>query len=107
MSSASEDANSPPPFVAVGGLGGSGTRLIASLLAEFGVFIGHDLNKELDNLAFTLLFKRRELLTMTDGEIDRDLGLFADMMTQPRALTAAERTHLQALATETRDEYPD
>jgi len=107
MSSAREDAGLPPPFVAVGGLGGSGTRLIATLLAEFGIFLGHDLNRELDNLAFTLLFKRRELLTSTDAEIDSDLRLFTTMMTRPRALTAVERAHLQQRASEQRNEHPD
>jgi hypothetical protein len=107
MLPAYEDAGSPPPFVAVGGLGGSGTRLIASLLAEFGIFIGHDLNKELDNLVFTLLFKHRELLSLSDAEIDRDLRLFATAMTRPRALTAMEEAHVQRRAAEPRGEYPE
>jgi len=106
MSTANEDVV-PSPFVAVGGLGGSGTRLVASLLAEFGIFIGHDLNRELDNLAFTLLFKRRELLALTDAEIDRDLRLFATMMTRSRSLTADEQALLKARASESRNEYPD
>ena len=107
MSPANEDAGSPPPFVVVGGLGGSGTRLVATLLAEFGIFLGHDLNRELDNLAFTLLFKRREVLASSDAEIDRDLRLFATMMTRPRALTAAEQTLLRERAAEQRNEHPD
>ena len=51
-----------PGPVVVGALGGSGTRLVAALLAELGYFIGDDLNAERDNLAFTLLFKRRRWL---------------------------------------------
>ncbi|HMB44173.1 MAG TPA: sulfotransferase [Luteimonas sp.] len=104
---ANHDAGSPPPFVAVGGLGGSGTRLIATLLTEFGIFLGRDLNKELDNLAFTLLFKRRELLASTDAEIDSDLRLFATMMTRPCTLTAAGQAHLRQRASEQRSEHPD
>ncbi len=47
----------PPPLV-IGALGGSGTRLIASILIESGYHLGDDLNPERDNLWFTLLFKR-------------------------------------------------
>jgi hypothetical protein len=106
MSSASEELRSPPPYVAVGGLGGSGTRLVASLLAEFGIFLGRDLNRQLDNLAFTLLFKRRETLNLTDAEIDRDLRLFATMMARPRELSADERALVLARADEQRSELP-
>jgi len=45
-------------IVAVGGLGGSGTRVITSLLREHGVDMGSSLNAALDNLFFTLLFRR-------------------------------------------------
>jgi hypothetical protein len=42
----------------VGGIGGSGTRVVAQILAEMGFYLGADLNTALDNLWFTLLFKR-------------------------------------------------
>lgn len=45
--------------VVVGGVGGSGTRIVARILLELGVYLGSDLNDSLDNLWFTLLFKRR------------------------------------------------
>jgi len=44
--------------VGIGGLGGSGTRVFAALLREAGVHIGSCLNAPLDNLWFTVLFKR-------------------------------------------------
>jgi hypothetical protein len=47
--------------IAVGGVGGSGTRVVAHLLQELGVHMGHDLNRSLDDLSFTALFKRRSL----------------------------------------------
>jgi glycosyltransferase involved in cell wall biosynthesis len=62
-----EPANLPrmpepsPPIrgpVAVGGLGGSGTRLVAAILREAGLDLGPDLNASLDNLWFTLLLVR-------------------------------------------------
>ena len=45
------------PLICVGGVGGSGTRVIAMILASLGLNIGNNLNEALDNLTFTLLFK--------------------------------------------------
>ena len=45
------------PFVVVGGLGVSGTRVIADILSIGGIFMGSDVNKENDCLLFTRLFK--------------------------------------------------
>jgi hypothetical protein len=44
--------------IVVGGVGGSGTRLVAQILIEAGVFIGDDLGSANDNLTFTFFFKR-------------------------------------------------
>ena len=44
--------------VAISGLGGSGTRLIAEILRDVGFYMGDDLNTACDNLCFTLLCKR-------------------------------------------------
>lgn len=49
--------------LAVGALGGSGTRVVAQILQEIGFYIGGDLNHALDNLWFTFLFKRPKWLT--------------------------------------------
>lgn len=46
-----------PPIV-IGGVGGSGTRVIAEMCNILGVNIGWDLNQSLDNLSYTLIFKR-------------------------------------------------
>jgi hypothetical protein len=46
--------------VAVGGVGGSGTRVIASLVSSLGYQIGNNLNRAQDDLTFTVLFKRPE-----------------------------------------------
>ncbi|PLX51195.1 MAG: hypothetical protein C0613_00910 [Desulfobulbaceae bacterium] len=45
------------PWV-IGGVGGSGTRVVAEIFAALGVYIGNDLNAASDNLLYTLLFKR-------------------------------------------------
>lgn len=55
------DGNAAPSFsapVAIGGLGGSGTRVVARMLQLSGCDIGSRLNGALDNLWFTVLFKR-------------------------------------------------
>ena len=44
--------------VVIGGVGGSGTRVVAHILSILGYYLGSDLNDSLDNLGFTLLFKR-------------------------------------------------
>jgi len=44
--------------IVIGGMGGSGTRLVAEILSQFGIFLGDDLNVASDNLLYTLLFRR-------------------------------------------------
>ena len=48
-------------MLAIGGIGGSGTRAIAKLAAQAGADMGADLNDSLDHLGFTALFKRHAL----------------------------------------------
>jgi hypothetical protein len=62
--------------VVVGGVGGSGTRLIARCLMELGYFMGVDLNESNDNLWFTLLFKRLDILSSTDEQFDNLIDIF-------------------------------
>ena len=45
--------------VAIGGVGGSGTRVVAEMLIRSGVHLGSDLNISSDNLNFTRCFKRQ------------------------------------------------
>ena len=73
--------NRTAPPVAIGGVGGSGTRLIAQCLHEMGYFIGHDLNKAYDNLSFTFLFRRLEVLIASESEFDELVSIFTNTMT--------------------------
>lgn len=57
--------------VVIGGVGGSGTRLIARCLMELHWSMGRDLNRSLDNMWFTLLLKKPEILTCSDEEFGR------------------------------------
>lgn len=52
-----KQTNNDKPII-IGGLGGSGTRVIADILIHLNYFMGNDLNEALDNLSFTFLFKR-------------------------------------------------
>jgi len=85
-------ANDPPPVhthgpVAVGGVGGSGTRLVANILAEFGYFIGDDLNRASDNLWFTLLFVRPGILGASEKDFSRLVQIFVNGMMERRPFT--------------------
>lgn len=66
--------------VAVGGVGGSGTRIVAQFLVELGYYIGSDLNEQSDNLWFTLLFKRRNILVEPRLEFDKLARAFLGKM---------------------------
>ena len=46
-----------PGPVVVGGVGGSGTRVVEQMLRQLGVYTGADLNSAGDNRWFTLLCK--------------------------------------------------
>jgi hypothetical protein len=71
--------------VAVGGVGGSGTRVVARILQVLGGYMGANLNDSLDNLWFTLLMKRPALKTKTriyEEDPAQTLAVFARAMTQ-------------------------
>lgn len=88
---ASEDAS---PIV-IGGVGGSGTRLVISLLRKMGVSFGGELNESLDNLWFSLLFVRRSILLQSDDEIDKLSWMFANAMRHGVELTDELRDLLE------------
>ena len=94
-------SNSPFPVI-VGGIGGSGTRLVAGLLQIFGYYIGDDLNDSLDNHWFTLLFKRRSILLESDAHFHRLFSLFVSRMSGETRLTESERQCISDLASEER-----
>lgn len=89
-------------MVAIGGVGGSGTRVVAEILNELGYFIGNDLNESNDNLLFTLLFKRQNILTLTDSEFDIILNIFLKIMSKDDSLTVKELNKINELASNDR-----
>ena len=93
------------PPVAVGGIGGSGTRLVAQMLSASGYFLGADLNEASDNLWFTLLFKRPDILACTDREYAGLCEIFVKGMVGGCEFTVAEREIVQRLAAAGRDQH--
>lgn len=89
-------------IISIGGIGGSGTRVIAEILRESGYFMGSDLNKSNDTLLFTLLFKRENILTLTDKEFDYVLNIFIKIMSTQEQLTKQEHFLVQKLASHDR-----
>lgn len=86
------------PPVAIGGVGGSGTRLVARFLVDLGFFTGADLNESNDNLWFTLLFKRCEIHCIGQEELADLTAIFRKAMTEPAPLSAAELDLVHRLA---------
>ena len=84
--------------VAIGGVGGSGTRLIAQLLMEVGFYLGDDLNEANDTLWFTLLFKRPEILRVAECEFAQSLDIFIARMTGGGACSAHQAALVRRLA---------
>lgn len=76
-----------PRPISIGGVGGSGTRVVAALFRDLGYYLGDDLNEAYDNLWFTLLFKRRSILLQTELEFRRLVDLFFKRMTFPERLS--------------------
>ena len=83
--------------VVVGGVGGSGTRLIAEILREAGFYLGKDLNTALDNLWFTVLLKRPDIFqkpSTAKTEIFSRLSVFTKLMRGDSSLTWHERAYI-------------
>ncbi len=95
------------PPVAVGGVGGSGTRLVAELLRRLGYYLGGDLNEATDNLWFTLLFKRAELgrADRSSQSFDRAVDIFRSVMADGLPLTDAQVAWVHGLAAQDRPQH--
>jgi hypothetical protein len=96
------NSNLAGPIV-LGGIGGSGTRLVAKIFMQAGFFLGSDLNLENDNLWFTLLFRRphwyRKIAARNEGRIFTGLRAFTKAMLSAGPLTLSEFTFvIQAAA---------
>lgn len=59
------------PVIAIGAMGGSGTRVVAEILKMAGIFLGNNVNGAQDNLAFTRLFRDPEWYSTASHEEKR------------------------------------
>jgi hypothetical protein len=84
--------------VAVGGIGGSGTRVVAGFLAVNDYYLGDDLNGALDNLWFTLLFKRRSILSESNCKFVNWLSLFLSRMSGSTIISEPDRVRIFRMA---------
>lgn len=73
------DKKSP---LVIGGIGGSGTRVVAEICQQLGIYLGSYLNGSLDNLWYTALFKRSDLFESKKKEshIRRGLDILTHAM---------------------------
>jgi hypothetical protein len=68
-------------IIAIGALGGSGTRTVAKILMDAGIYMGDDLNYPNDNLLFTRLFRNPQWYLKADtDEINKRLAVFKKYM---------------------------
>ena len=88
--------------VVIGGLGGSGTRLIVQCLSESGFYIGGDLNQASDNLWFTLLFKNSDILRISDKEFGQLMTIFLKGMRGSELFNLHELDILERLSCQNR-----
>ena len=86
------------PSIAIGGIGGSGTRAVSKMFQELGYFMGDDLNEQLDALLYTLMFKRKEILLLDKEAFRNRLNLFYDIMTRASEISDKDYSILNALA---------
>lgn len=77
----------------IGGIGGSGTRLVTEICQSIGFNLGEDLNKSLDNLTYTLLFRRYHWYTKNqhkEKNISVGLDLLKKIIQRNHYFTVAE-----------------
>jgi len=79
--------------VVIGGVGGSGTRVVAEIVEKLGFYIGDDLNPARDNLWFLMLFKRPKWYSKSRHDkkkIFTGLSLFSNSMVYKKKFTLPE-----------------
>jgi hypothetical protein len=107
QNSNNENTNDTKPYIVIGGVGGSGTRVIASILAALGLNIGSDLNEAYDNLSFTLLFKDPSTLILDDNIFNKRYNILKNsILGTDNYLTKEDLTLLEELSIKGRPGHP-
>ena len=83
--------------IAIGALGGSGTRAIAQVLMDAGIYLGDSLNNANDNKLFTRLFKNPSFYNGAGkAEIQERLAVFEEYMRTDHLSPKSARRLLKA-----------
>ncbi len=82
----------------IGGVGGSGTRLIAQIFKVIGYNMGNDFNKACDNLSFTLLFRRTEVLSLNSSEFQHLINILKTSIVGDKKLTTNQLNTINKLS---------
>ena len=91
--------------ISIGALGGSGTRAVAQILMNAGVYMGTEFSAQKDNILFTRLFRNPGWkLNSTLDEIDYRIHIFEKIMSG-KALTITEAKELN-IAIKSNITYP-
>ncbi len=77
--------------IAIGAIGGSGTRVLARIVEASGVFMGANLNASHDNLEFTTRFKKPEILVSAETEFQSQVDDFTQVMRDGMVRSGASR----------------
>ena len=83
--------------VVIGGVGGSGTRVIAEVLSLLNFYMGNDLNGPKDFLLYTLLFKRKNWFyknRTNDRLLQTGLQLLQKLVISKRSMSLNEASYL-------------
>ncbi|MGH9381141.1 MAG: sulfotransferase [Thermoanaerobaculia bacterium] len=91
--------------VFVGGVGGSGTRVVAALLRELGYHIGEDLNESLDNRWFSALFRRPAALALEQAALARLYEAFRAASSGAPARCRFDPGEIESAMLEPRDQH--
>jgi len=71
--------------------------LVAEVFQNLGVYMGSETNGSHDNLWFTMLFRRKDILDIDADEFEHRLDIFASAMTGSRALGEEDKNYLAGL----------
>ncbi|MGJ8677465.1 MAG: sulfotransferase [Akkermansiaceae bacterium] len=91
--------------LAIGGLGGSGTRLITDIIHHLGYVTGTDLNESNDTLLFTLLFKRYEIIESSETQFDELVQILIKGIRGHENLNKSEKNIVLQLAKKSRTQH--
>jgi len=69
------------PNVFIGGVGGSGTRILSQIAQSLGINMGADFNKSQDTLWFSIFFLHREMMSCSESKFSELAHLYAKAFT--------------------------